>query len=39
MTIFGDPLEVTMPDPDRSECEARFLSLGRGELGRLLVVS
>jgi len=27
-TIFGDPLEVTIPDPDHSVGEARFLSLG-----------
>lgn len=39
MTVFGDPLEVTIPDPDHSEGEARFLSLGRSEQGRLLVVS
>ena len=39
MTVFGDPLEVTIPDPDHSEGEARFLSLGRSERGRLLVVS
>jgi uncharacterized protein len=39
MTVFGDPLEVTIADPDHSEGEARFLSLGRSEQGRLLVVS
>ncbi len=39
MTVFGDPLEVTIPDPDHSEGEARFLSVGRSEQGRLLVVS
>ena len=39
MTVFGDPLEVTIPDPDHSEGEARFLSLGRSKQGRLLVVS
>jgi len=27
-TVFADPLEVTIPDPDHSEGEARFLSLG-----------
>ena len=25
-TIFGDPLEVTIPDPEHSEDETRFLS-------------
>ena len=38
-TIFGDPLEIVIPDPDHSEDELRFLSLGRSEAGRLLVVS
>ena len=39
MTVFGDSLEVTISDPDHSAGEARFLSLGRSEQGRLLVVS
>lgn len=39
MTVFGDPLEVTIPDPDHSVGEAGFLSPGRSEQGRLLVVS
>lgn len=39
MTVFGDALEVTIPDPDHSKEEARFLSLGRSQQGRLLVVS
>ncbi|HET6616918.1 MAG TPA: BrnT family toxin [Gemmatimonadota bacterium] len=39
MTIFGDPLEVTISDPDHSEGEARLLSLGRSGADRLLVVS
>jgi hypothetical protein len=39
LTIFGDPLEVMIPDPDHSEGEFRFISLGRSEAGRLLVVS
>jgi uncharacterized DUF497 family protein len=38
-TVFGDPLEVTIPDPDHSEGEFRFLSLGRSETDRLLIVS
>ena len=28
MTIFGDALELTIPDPDHSEDERRFLSIG-----------
>jgi uncharacterized DUF497 family protein len=38
-TVFGDPLEVTIPDPDHSEGEARFLSLGLSVESRLLVVA
>ena len=37
-TVFGDPLEVTIADPDHSEGEFRFLSIGYSEAGRLLVV-
>ena len=36
-TVFGDPLELTIPDPDHSEGEARFLSVGRSANARLLV--
>ena len=39
MTIFGDPLELTIADPDHSEGEPRFLSLGLSAGGRLLVVA
>ena len=39
MTVFADPLEVTISDPDHSEGEARFLSLGVSVAGRLLVVA
>ena len=35
----GDPLEVTIRDPDHSDEELRFLSVGRSEADRLLVVS
>lgn len=30
---------MTIPDPDHSEDEARFLSMGRSIQGRLLVVA
>jgi uncharacterized protein len=39
VTVFGDPLEITIPDTDHSTEEYRFLSIGRSESGRLLVVS
>jgi uncharacterized DUF497 family protein len=39
MTIFGDPLELTIADPDHSEGEPRFLSIGLSAGSRLLVVA
>ena len=38
-TVFADSLELTIPDPDHSEREERFSSLGRSVLGRVLVVA
>ena len=38
-TVFGDPLARTVPDPDHSEGEFRFLTLGRSKEGWLIVVS
>jgi uncharacterized protein len=38
MTVFGDPLELTIPDPAHSAGEFRLLSLGNSERTRLLVV-
>jgi len=39
MTVFGDPLSMTGDDPNHSEREARFLTMGRSIDGRLLVVA
>lgn len=39
MTVFGDPLEFVIFDPDHSEDESRFISMGQSALGRLLVVA
>jgi len=39
MTVFGDPLELAIADPDHSEEEFRFLSMGQSAGGRLLVVA
>ena len=39
MTVFGDPLEVTIADPDHAEDEQRFLSIGTSAAGRLVVVA
>ena len=37
-TVFGDPLSVTIPDPDHSVGEERFLTIGMSHQQRLLVV-
>ncbi len=39
MTAFQDPLSVTVPDPDHSEGEERFLLVGLSAAGKLLVVA
>jgi len=38
-TAFGDPLSVTIDDPDHSYGEHRLLLLGETYSGKLLVVS
>ena len=38
-TVFADPLSITIPDPDHSMMEMRFVDLGLSLRGRLLVVS
>jgi uncharacterized DUF497 family protein len=37
-TVFDDPLSRTIPDPEHSEDEERFLTMGQSESGVLLVV-
>jgi uncharacterized DUF497 family protein len=37
-TAFGDPLSVTIPDPDHSEDEDRFILMGSTYRGKILVV-
>jgi uncharacterized DUF497 family protein len=37
-TAFGDPLSLTVADPDHAADEERFLLLGQSERQRLLVV-
>ncbi len=39
ITVFGDPMELTIADPDHSTGEFRFLSIGQSNLGNLLMVS
>jgi len=38
-TAFGDPLSVTIDDPDHSQGEQRLLLLGQTYAGRLVVVA
>ncbi len=37
-TVFGDPLSLTIDDPDHSEKEERFVTIGISGWNRLLVV-
>ena len=37
-TIFGDFLSLTVPDPDHSITERRYITMGRAFNGKLLVV-
>lgn len=39
MTVFGDWESITMPDPDHSEREERYVIIGRSSRDRILVVS
>ena len=39
MTAFADPLSLTIPDPDHSAEEYRFVLIGFSLRGRLLVVA
>jgi uncharacterized DUF497 family protein len=38
-TVLGNPLELTISDPDHSVGEFRFLSIAHSSLNRILVVS
>lgn len=37
-SVFNDPLSRTIPDPDHSEDEERFVTMGTSDSGELLVV-
>jgi len=39
VSVFRDPLSITVADPMHSESEYRFLDIGISDQGRLLVVS
>ncbi len=38
-TVFSDPFSITIPDPDHSTDEERYLDIGTSDKGRILVVS
>jgi hypothetical protein len=38
-TVFGDDLATTVPDPDHSEDEDRFITIGWSGRRRLLMIS
>ena len=38
-TVFSDPLSTTVPDPDHSHNEDRFITIGLSHRGRLLMVA
>ncbi len=37
-TVFSDPFSITIPDPDHSVDEQRYIDLGSSDKGRVLVV-
>jgi uncharacterized DUF497 family protein len=37
-TVFGDRLSLTIPDPEHSKTEERFVTMGTAFTGKLLVV-
>ena len=38
-TVFGDPLGTTVPDPDRSLAEDRYITVGMSDRHRLVIVA
>jgi len=38
-SVFGDPLALTFPDPDHSETEQRFITVGTSTAKRVLIVA
>jgi uncharacterized DUF497 family protein len=38
-TVFGDGLAITVPDPDHSKREDRFITIGSSDRRRLLLVA
>jgi len=38
-TVFGDDLAITVPDPDHSKDEERYITIGWSNQRRLLMIS
>ena len=38
-TAFGGPLSLTFPDPDHSDDESRYITIGESTRKRLLIIS
>jgi uncharacterized protein len=38
-TVFGDELAITVPDPDHSDDENRYITVGWSNRRRLLIIS
>jgi uncharacterized DUF497 family protein len=38
-TVLGDPLAITVSDPQHSNDEERFITVGRSDKMRLLIVA
>jgi hypothetical protein len=38
-TVFADPLAMTYPDPDHSDSEQRFITVGLSSEGQLLIAA
>jgi uncharacterized protein len=39
VTVFYDPLSISIEDPDQSINEQRYIDIGTSENGRVLIVS
>lgn len=39
VTVFGDPLSLTFPDPDHSVGESRYITMGLSSSRKLLIVA
>ncbi len=37
-TVFVDPLSITIPDPDHSAEEQRYIGIGSSDKGHILIV-